>query len=139
VWGPSGSPELWIGCDAGLVFMSSSGSFTLLLDATSVDVDTGINAVAVNPAGPVVAVGNGYHLWCVRGKWGRGNGGGMRGGACLWRGHGLPWSHATEACRVRQYMCVRHKSLCACVCDCWVVMWWWWCVYAGCTVAQCRP
>ena len=58
-----GSPELWIGCEAGLVYMSSSGSFSVLLDSRSADVDTGINAVAVNPSGPSVAVGNGYHLW----------------------------------------------------------------------------
>jgi hypothetical protein len=65
--GANGVPALWIGCAAGLVYMGPTGAFTLLLDARSVDVDTGITAVAISATTPAVAVGNGYHLWCVGG------------------------------------------------------------------------
>ena len=56
-------PELWIGCDAGLVHMSVSGQFTLLLDATNSAVSGGIDAVAVSKSLPMVVAGNTYHLW----------------------------------------------------------------------------
>ena len=63
--GSGGVPDIWIGCDAGLVFFSGAeGAFTWLLDADASDVGGPVVALAVRHGdAPQVAAGNTNHLW----------------------------------------------------------------------------